>query len=770
SRIADQHRKLGASADWSRNVFTLDPGIARAVRTTFVNLYNDGLIYRGLRMINWCPRCGTALSDLEVDHVEEAGKLYFIRYPIVGEGGMPLPDYVTVATTRPETMVADTGVAVNPDDERFEERIGRMLLLPLIGREIPVVSDDAVKPEFGTGAVKVTPGHDPNDWEIGKRHDLPVIIAIDLEARMNDEAGPYAGLTVDDARNAIVTALDEEGFLDHVEDYVHSVGHCSRCKTIVQPLPSEQWWLDVRKEYELGRSLSGEAARAVRDGRVRIVPQRFEKDYLRWMDNIQDWCISRQLWWGHQIPVWYCPNKHTVVQVDDPAACPECGEALRQDPDVLDTWFSSGLAPHADLGWPDDTEDLRYFYPTSDMQMGYDIMFFWCARMMQFGLYNMRDRGLEDEVPFRAVLFHGLIRDANGEKMTKSRGNVVDPLISAATYGADAFRYAVLTGAAMGGDQRYQDDRLLAARNFANKLWNSARFVLMKLGDRQVKRPHALDRASYPLEDRWILSRLEQLQLDVDQLLRDYQLGEAAKTIYEFLWNEFCDWYIEMAKVRIAAGDERPLSVLAHVLDYGLRLLHPFMPFVTEELWQALRGHIDGDMPSQLIIAWFPKSGANWKDAGDEAAMEHVIEVNRTIRNIRAEKKLEAGARPKVYLRANGLASALRETEGATAFTSRVEPEITGHEAQLPEGEFAFGRVGDTEIAVALPKVDAAVERARIEKELAESSAHAERLEKQLANETFLSKAPAHVIEGMQATLAETRSKVEGLNARLAAL
>src|SRR6185312_7055495 len=514
SRIADQHRKLGASADWSRNVFTLDPGIARAVRTTFVNLYNDGLIYRGLRMINWCPRCGTALSDLEVDHVEEAGKLYFIRYPIVGEGGMPLPDYVTVATTRPETMVADTGVAVNPDDERFEERIGRMLLLPLIGREIPVVSDDAVKPEFGTGAVKVTPGHDPNDWEIGKRHDLPVIIAIDLEARMNEEAGPYAGLTVDDARNAIVTALDEEGFLDHVEDYVHSVGHCSRCKTIVQPLPSEQWWLDVRKEYEPGRSLSGEAARAVRDGRVRIVPQRFEKDYLRWMDNIQDWCISRQLWWGHQIPVWYCTNKHTVVQVDDPAACPECGEALRQDPDVLDTWFSSGLAPHADLGWPDDTEDLRYFYPTSDMQMGYDIMCFCCARMMQFGLYNMRDRGLQDEVPFRAVLFHGLIRDANGEKMTKSRGNVVDPLISAATYGADAFRYAVLTGAAMGGDQRYQDDRLLAARNFANKLWNSARFVLMKLGDRQVKRPHALDRASYPLEDRWILSRLEQLQLD----------------------------------------------------------------------------------------------------------------------------------------------------------------------------------------------------------------------------------------------------------------
>jgi len=770
SRIADQHRKLGASADWTRDVFTLDPGIVRAVRTTFVNLYNDGLIYRGLRMINWCPRCGTALSDLEVDHVEEAAKLYFIRYPIVGEGGMPLPDYVTVATTRPETMVADTGVAVNPNDERYEERIGRMLLLPLIGREIPIVGDEAVKPEFGTGAVKVTPGHDPNDWEIGKRHDLPVIVAIGLDATMNEEAGPYAGLSIDDARAAILTALEEEGFLDHVEAYVHSVGHCSRCKTVVQPLPSEQWWLDVRKEYEPGRSLSGEAATAVRDGRVRIVPQRLEKVYLNWMDNIRDWCISRQLWWGHQIPVWYCANKHTIVQVTDPANCPQCGAAVRQDPDVLDTWFSSGLAPHADLGWPEETEELGYFYPTADMQMGYDIMFFWCARMMQFGLYNMRRRGPENEVPFRTVLFHGLIRDANGDKMTKSRGNVVDPLISAAAYGADAFRYAVLTGAAMGGDQRYQDERLAAARNFANKLWNSARFVLLKLGDRNVRRPHPADRHTFALEDRWILSRLEQLEIDVDQLLGDYQIGEAAKTIYEFLWSEFCDWYIEMTKSRLSAGDERPLAVLAHVLDHGLRLLHPFMPFVTEELWQALRTHIDDDMASQLIVAWYPKSGANWKDAADEAAMAHVIEVNRTIRNIRAETKLPAGARPTVYLRASQFTAALLETAAATAFTSRVEVHVVAPDAATGEGEFAFGLVADTEVAVLLPRVDAGLERARIEKELAEASAHAGRLEAQLANETFRAKAPAHVTEGMQATLAETVSKVQGLKERLAAL
>ena len=767
SRIADQHRKLGASADWSRNTFTLDPGIVKAVRTTFVNLYKQGLIYRGLRMINWCPRCETALSDLEVDYVEQAAKLYFIRYPVVGEGGMPLPAFVTVATTRPETMVGDTGVAVNPADERYEEVRGRGLLLPIMGREIPIVSDDAVKPEFGTGAVKVTPGHDPNDWEIGQRHDLPVIVAIDLQGKMNDEAGPYAGLGVEEARAAILSDLEDEGFLDHVEDYTHSVGVCSRCKTVLQPLPSEQWWLAVNKEYEPGHSMAGDAIRAVTEGRIGIVPQRFEKVYLNWMENIRDWCISRQLWWGHQIPVWYCENKHVICQVEDPQRCPECDGALRQDQDVLDTWFSSGLAPHADLGWPDDSEDLRYFYPTADMQMGYDIMFFWCARMIMFGLYNMRGLGEERSMPFRNVLFHGLIRDAKGEKMTKSRGNVVDPLVSAATYGADAFRFAVITGATLGADQKYSDDRLASARNFANKLWNTARFVFMKLGDRSVKRPHPLDRETLALEDRWILSRLEQLEIDVDSLLRAYQLGECGRQIEDFLRGEFCDWYIEMVKPRLTSGDERPLKVLVHVLDHGLRMLHPFMPFVTEELWQALRAHIDDDMASQLIVAWFPKSGNNWKDAAAEAGMDHVIEVNRTIRNIRAEKKLEAGARPQVVLRASGYRDALVETSAATGFTSRVDLQVLTADAPVPAGEWAFGRVADTEVAVALPQVDAAAERARLEKELGEASAHAERLEKQLANETFRAKAPAHVIQGMETTLAETREKIAGLRERL---
>ena len=769
-RIADQHRKLGASADWTRNVFTLDPQIVKAVRTTFVNLYNDGLIYRGLRMINWCPRCETALSDLEVDYIEEQSKLYYIRYPIVGEGGMPLPDSVTVATTRPETMVADTGVAVNPNDERYEERIGRMLLLPIVGREIPLVADEAVKPEFGTGAVKVTPGHDPNDWEIGQRHDLPVIVAMNLDGTMNEEAGPYEGMRDDEAREAIVRDLEEQGFLEKVEDYVHSVGHCSRCKTVIQPLPSEQWWVAVNKEYEPGHSLAGDAAKAVREGRIKIVPERFKKVYLNWMDNIRDWCISRQLWWGHQIPVWYCENGHTIVQVEDPTDCPECGGSLRQDEDVLDTWFSSGLAPHADLGWPDDTEDLRYFYPTSDMQMGYDIMFFWCARMIMFALYNMRSRGPEEAIPFRTVLFHGLVRDAHGEKMTKSRGNVVDPLTVVEKYGADAFRFAMLTGASMGADQKFSDERLAAARNFANKLWNSTRFVLMKLGEQKVKRPHPADRHTYAVEDRWILSRLERLEADVDSLLRAYQLGEAARQIEDFLWNEFCDWYIEFAKVRLNANDFRPQQVLAHVLDRGLRLLHPFMPFVTEELWQSLREHIDDDMAPALIVAWYPKSGGNWRDERAEAEMEHVIEVNRAIRNIRAEKKLEVSQRPRVFLRSNDYRAALEQTAPATAFTSRVEPVVTGLSDELPAGEFAFARISDTEVALELPKVDTAQERARLEKDLAEVSAYIERLQKQLGNEQFRTKAPAHVVQDMEAKLADAQTRAEGLRERLANL
>ena len=772
SRIAEQHARLGASADWERDVFTLDPAIVKAVRTTFVNLYRDGLIYRGLRMINWCPRCETALSDLEVDYEEEQAKLYYLRYPMMGEGGMPLPDHVIVATTRPETMLGDTAVAVNPGDERYESKIGRMLGLPLVGREIPVVPDDSVSMEFGTGAVKVTPGHDPNDWEIGQRHDLPAIVVLDRNAVLNEEAGPYEGLSVEAGRAAVLRDLDEGGFLDRVEDYTHSVGKCSRCKTHVQPIPSEQWWVDVHKEYLPGRSLSSAAAEAVRQGHIRIVPQRFEKVYLNWIDNIRDWCVSRQLWWGHQIPVWYCECGEIIAAIEDPAACPKCGSSeLRQDEDVLDTWFSSGLAPHADLGWPDeDAEDLRTYYPTNDIQMGYDIMFFWCARMIMLGLYNMQDRGFEESVPFRNVLFHGLIRDSNGEKMTKSRGNVVDPLLSAGQYGADAFRFGLLTGATLGADQRYSDDRLTSARNFANKLWNSARFVLQKLDGLPVKAPHPLDRESMALEDRWILSRLEQLAQDVDSLLTSFQVGEAGRYIEDFLWNEFCDWYIEFAKVRLTAGDDSPKAVLAYVLDYGLRLLHPIMPFVTEELWQNLRGHLGSDMPDQLIVAWYPRSGGNWKDAASEAAMAHVIEVNRTIRNLRTENRLEAGARPEVILRAGAMADALRATAGATEFTSRVTLTVTAADATMPEAEYAFGRVGDTEVAVTLPQVDSDAEIARLQKELDEAEVYIGRLEAQLGNAQFRDKAPAKVVEGVEHNRDEARQRASGLRERIESL
>ena len=460
-----------------------------------------------------------------------------------------------------------------------------------------------------------------------------------------------------------------------------------------------------------------------------------------------------------------------TVAVDDPDTCSACGKTdIRQEEDVLDTWFSSALAPHSDLGWPDDTEDLRYFYPTTDMQMGYDIMFFWCARMVMFGLYNMREHAPEGDIPFRTVIFHGLIRDANGVKMAKSRGNVVNPLVAAGEYGADAFRFALLTMGTLGQDMKYSDERLAAARNFANKLWNTARYVLMQLEGRRLKRPHVADRESLALEDRWLLSRLEGLEGDVDSLLRAYQVGEAARRIHDFIWSELADWYVEMSKVRLREGDERPAAVLAHALDHSLRLLHPIMPFVTEELWGKLREHLDDDLAEALIVAWYPKSAATWRDAAAEAAMSHVIEVNRAIRNLRAEKGVEAGSRPTVYLRAGEHAGALRETAAATAFTSRVEPEVSGADAELPGGEYAFARVGDTEVALALPEVDVAAERERLEGELAEAEGQIARLEKQLANERFLERAPEAVVQGERDRLAQAQARAQGLRERIGAL
>ena len=773
-RIYEQHRALGASADWSRDVFTLDPKIVRAVRTTFVNLYNDGLIYRGLRMINWCPRCETALSDLEVDYVEEEASLYHVRYPIVGEGGMPLPDALVIATVRPETMLGDTGVAVHPEDPRFEEKIGKTVLLPIVGREIPIVADDAVKLDFGTGALKVTPAHDPVDWEIGQRHDLEAIVVIDREAKISDDGGPYVGLDRFEAREAIVRDLEEQGFLQSVVPYTHTVGQCSRCKNPVEPLPSEQWWVGVNREYKPGQTLASYGSAAISEGRVNIVPERFGRIFLNWLDEIRDWCISRQLWWGHQIPVWYCECGEMTVAVEDPEICQFCDSTkLTQDEDVLDTWFSSALAPHADLGWPDDTEDLKYFYPTTDMQMGYDIMFFWCARMLMFGLYNMgSERATERDIPFKNILFHGLIRDAKGEKMTKSRGNVIDPLISASTYGADAFRFALLTGSTLGQDMKYNEERLVSSRNFANKLWNSARFILMNLQDEKVAEPNIQNRLDFPLEDRWILSRLSGLEDEVHSLLSAYQIGEAGRRIHDFLYTEFCDWYLEISKVRLRSNDKATVSILLYVLKRSLALLHPFMPFVTEELWGYLVPHvIDTDnsnaLITPLIVEAYPVSNEVWLDSSAEASMLHVIEVNRVIRNIRMEKGLPAGTRPHVFVRSDIFKDDLLATSEATCFTSHVELTVLSSNDELPSGDFAFARVTSTEVALALPEVDVSAERERLNTELFEAEAYLKKLEGQLENKKFLEKAPENVVMSMRTRFKDAEERAQGLRERL---
>ncbi|MFH1140182.1 MAG: valine--tRNA ligase, partial [Chloroflexota bacterium] len=547
SIITRQHQRLGASCDWTREQFTLNPGPSLAVRTTFVNLHRKGLIYRGERITNWCPRCATALSDLEVDHSEEQGSLYYIRYPFESGDG-----HLTVATTRPETLLGDTAVAVNPDDPRYGSVIGKLLILPVLGRRIPVIADEAVDTSFGTGALKVTPGHDATDFEIGQRHGLPVINVMNLDATLNQEAGPYSGWERSDARKAIVEQLEREALLERVEPYALALSRCNRCNTVVEPLVSKQWFVRMKP-------LADPAIRAVEDGRIRIIPQRFTRVYMSWMENIRDWCISRQLWWGHRIPVWYCEQcGDLTVQVQDATRCAHCGSSsIQQDPDVLDTWFSSGLWTHSTLGWPQDSEDQRYFYPTSVMETGYDILFFWVARMIMLGLENT------GQVPFHTVYLHGLIRDARGVKMSKSRGNVIDPIHTIDTYGADALRLAITTGTTPGNDTRLSPEKLEAARNFANKLWNATRYVTTTLEGADNLDGWSSLTASHR-EDRWILSRHHRLTQRVNQLLADFQFGEAERELYDFLWGEFCDWYIEMAKVRLRQGDTAPLPVLAY--------------------------------------------------------------------------------------------------------------------------------------------------------------------------------------------------------------
>ena len=758
--IDDQHRRLGASCDWTREVFTLDPGPALAVRTTFKRLYDAGLIYRGERLINWCPRCRTAISDLEVDYEEEPGGLWQVRYPLLDDAGNETGQFITMATTRPETILGDTGVAVNPNDDRYRALIGKKVRLPIIGRELRIVADEAVDPAFGTGAVKVTPGHDPTDFEIGERHGLAIVNVMNLDATMNANAGPYSGLDRFAARDEIVKDLTKTGLIVSQEAYTHSVGHCQRCQTIVEPLVSMQWFVSTKR-------LAEPALAAVDSGQIRIIPDFFRKTYENWMTNIRDWCISRQLWWGHRIPVWYCDAcGRTIVEIETPERCPSCNKtALRQDEDVLDTWFSSALWPFSTLGWPMQTAALRDHYPTDVMETGYDILFFWVARMVMLGLFDTGD------VPFRSVYLHGLVRDPSGQKMSKTRGNVVDPLALVDQYGADALRFTLATGSSPGNDMKLQADKLENARNFANKLWNAARFVIMKLEGESVGLPEEGEKAYLSVDDRWIWSRVNTLTRDVSQLMRDFQLGEAGRQVYDFLWTEYCDWYIELAKIRLNRDDRSPLPMLVGVLATSLKLLHPMMPFVTEEIWQNLRPYIAGEASELIIGARWPEHVPSLVDVFAEREMEAIMEVIRAIRNLRAERGVRADrwVEADIVVADAVLRVRFEELAEGIAQLARVRPlRIVASDSDVSkESAVSLVLSGAQVLLPTSGLFDLEGERVRLEKQLLEAEAEVIRLERQLSNEAFRAKAPAEIVAGLEAKSAAARSRVEAIKQNL---
>ncbi len=750
-RITQQHMKLGASCDWTRERYTMDARSSRSVRAAFVRLYEKGLIYRGVRIINWCPRCGTALSDLEVEHKDVNGHLWYVRYPLAGEKAK----YITVATTRPETILGDTAVAVNPEDKRFKGMVGKTVILPAVNREIPVIADEAVSTEFGTGAVKITPSHDPVDFEVAQRHGLPLINILNDDVTMNENAGPYKGMDRYDCRKAILADLEKAGLLVKVEPYTHAVGHCERCHTIVEPIASRQWFVKIGP-------LAKPAIEVVKDGRIKILPERFTKVYLNWMENIRDWCISRQLWWGHRIPIWYCGKcGELTVAVDTPTACAGCGSGdIKQDEDTLDTWFSSGLWPHSTLGWPDDTEDLRYFYPTSVMETAYDIIFFWVARMIMLGI---EDTG---EIPFHTVYLHGLIRDDIGDKISKSRGNVVDPLDLVKEYGTDALRFALTTGTSPGNDSRLSIEKLEASRNFANKLWNATRFVIRSLEGSSAADAKT-NKNKLTIADRWILSRLNRAIANVSGLMDDFQFGEAQRQIHDFLWGEYCDWYIELAKIRLQAGDTSPLPVLTQVLETSLRLLHPYMPFITEELWQHLKKSLKGITGESIMVASYPVADETAFDAAAEKEIETVTEIIRSIRNVRAQYKVESTRwiEAKIYAGDPQQAKISRYIETIKTL-ARANP------VSVIKGE-AGEKAGDktlvlplTQVTVVIPMAsmfDLEAERKRIEKELEQTRGEVDRLEARLKDQAFLTKAPEAVIEKERQRLYTLSEKLEKL-------
>ncbi len=751
-RIINQLKRLGASCDWPRERFTMDEGCSAAVREVFVSLYEKGLIYQGNRITNWCPRCKTALSDIEVEHEEKPGNLYYVRYLLEGRPG----EYVTVATTRPETILGDTGVAVNPDDGRYKGLVGQYLILPVVGRRLPIVADEYVDPSFGTGAVKVTPAHDPNDFDMGLRHKLPQVVVIAPDGTMTAEAGKYAGMDRYACRKALVAELKELGNLVKVDEHMHAVGHCQRCATVVEPLVSKQWFVHMQP-------LAEPAIAAVRDGRIKFVPERFTRVYINWLENIRDWCISRQIWWGHRIPAWYCEGcGETVVSREDIAACPHCGGKVEQDPDVLDTWFSSALWPFSTMGWPQKTPELKYFYPTSVLVTGYDIIFFWVARMIFMGLEFMHD------IPFERVFIHGLVRDGEGRKMSKSLGNGIDPLDVIEKYGADTLRFTLMTGNTPGNDMRFYWERVESSRNFANKIWNASRFVLMNLeGFDAAKAP-----GTYTLADRWILSRYAKTAAEVTANLEKFELGEAARSLYEFIWSEYCDWYIETAKARLydkedAAGRATAQSVLCTVLEGTLRLLHPFMPFISEAIWQHLLH--EGE---SIVRASWPAPPSALRDDAAEAAMGTVMETIKAIRNMRAEVNVPPGRKSEVILLAAAEQQAVlaANAQYIRALAAAEPVTVLPLTAAKPENAMTAVVSG---VEVYLPLrglIDVEKETARLNKERENLEKEVARVAGKLANESFVAKAPAAVIEKERAKEREYREKLAAISERLAYL
>lgn len=746
-RICDQLKKLGSSCDWERERFTLDEGCSKAVKEVFVKLYEKGLIYRGERIINWCPHCCTSISDAEVEFSEQEGNFWHIRYPIKDSD-----EYVEIATTRPETLLGDTAVAVNPNDERYKNIVGKMLILPIVGREIPVVADDYVEMDFGTGCVKITPAHDPNDFEVGLRHNLPVINVMDDTAHMNENAGKYQGMDRYECRKAIVHDLEEGGFLVKIEPHVHNVGTCYRCKTTVEPKVSKQWFVKMKP-------LAEPAIQCVKDGRTKFIPERFEKIYFHWMENIKDWCISRQLWWGHRIPAWYCADcGEVIVSREEPHTCPKCGSTkLSQDEDTLDTWFSSALWPFSTLGWPDKTPELEYFYPTNTLVTGYDIIFFWVARMIFSACEQM---GCP---PYDTVFIHGIVRDEKGIKMSKSLGNGIDPLKVIDQYGADALRFFLATGNSPGNDMRFSEKRVEASRNFANKLWNASRFVHMNIDDFNVenKLPEKLE-----TEDKWILNEFNKVTKEINENLEKFELGVAVQKLYDFIWDCYCDWYIELAKSRLQSDEQTAQNarqVLVWVLEKTLRLLHPFMPYITEEIWQTLPH--EGET---IMLSKYPEYDESLDFPQAAKEMESVMDAIKAIRNRRQEMNVPPSRKAKVYIATKLEDVFAKGSKFICKLASASEVEI-GESFEI-EGAVT---VVTTDAKIYIPMdelVDKAAETARLKKELAATEKLLAQSEGKLNNQGFISKAPEKVVETVKQQAAREREKIAQLKAALEAL